>query len=467
LNRHDQFARGSTLREMRFRVRDDERSGAAMGLALVLCLLCAVAYVLIGLPAAAGRAMTSASIAARSIRRFPMGAGRWRRVDRHLENSARQIVQWRGYSAFLLFARYLNGEDITPVLASAADFNVLRVFGEANRGFNPQQYGVPDYTTPGDRADFDAKLGAFFDLAARYGFHVEYSVLTYGTDVPTMRAKLQRVYDIAASHPNVIVQGGNEAEANGIDIVQVYQGVDRHGVLSDYGLDPERHCADQAAISQGAWTACELREVHVLDFGTTHDLARDFDHSPRMPRDALDWQDMFDVPFVSDEPIGFIDPGTPHFRQTGTDPTGAAFYGYESGGGTRTTNCDIIESAAAIAALYTPGYTFHSQAGLEGRWPSASEPLTAACTKRLADLWAFLPASAQLGRYTHPGGAGYPLAWTPGDTDSRIGHAYASMQDQVGYVVVPMLRPGVSLKPVGGWRIDAVAHVPYVVRVAR
>jgi hypothetical protein len=449
------------------RAGHDERSGSTMSAVVAVCLFLALALVLIVNPSARHGTTTAGPIAARGAGRFPIDAGRWHRVDRHLENSAGAIVQWRGYSAFLLFARYLAGEDISPVLRAAGDFNVLRVFGEANSSFNPQQYGVSDYAAPGGRPDFETKLDAFFDLSASYGFHVEYSVLTFATDTATMRAKLQRVYDIAARHPNVILQGANEAEANGIDIVQVYQGVDRHGVLSDYGLDPERHCAAEGVAGDAAWTTCERREVRVLDFGTTHDLARDFERSPRLPKEALDWQNIFGAPFVSDEPIGFIDPGTPHFHQTGADPTGAALYGHDGGGGVRTTNCDIVESAAAVAALYTPGYTFHSQAGLEGRWPSAKEPLTAACAKRLGDLWEFLQASAQIGRDTRPGLDGYPLAWTPGDTDSLIGHAYASMQDTVGYAVVPMLRPGVQLKAVNGWHIDAVGPVPYVVRVAR
>ena len=195
------------------------------------------------------------------------------------------------------------------------------------------------------------------------------------------------MYDIARSHWNVLVEVGNEPEYNHIDVVAVMQGVNRHGVLSAYGLDPAR----------GTDRHAEER-IPVLDYGTAHDLERDFEHSPRITKDAWDWQNRFGVPFVSDEPIGFIDPGHPDFvsawnRSDRRARCSAAY----SGGGARTTNCDVILSAAAIAYLLTPGYTFHMQAGLEGWRPSDSEELQDACAKSLAEIAAFIPRERSSG----------------------------------------------------------------------
>ena len=76
-------------------------------------------------------------------------------------------------------------------------------------------------------------------------------------------------------------------------------------------------------------------------------------------------QNALGVPFVNDEPIGAIDPGHPAFKQTGPE-----MWGGINGGGARTVNRDVFISAAAIAYMYSAGYTFHFQDGLEGRVPT-------------------------------------------------------------------------------------------------
>ena len=349
-----------------------------------------------------------------------------------------KVWRWRGASQFLLFARYLNGEDISPQLDWLVDrgFNVLRLFGEVPPGFHPEDYGITNYERPFERPDFEAKLHAFFQLLADRGLRCEYTVLTYADSTDIMRAHVQRVFDIAASHWNVFVEVANEPENNQIDPVTVMQGVNRRGVLSAYGLDPAR-------ASRDAWKA-----VPMLDYGTTHDLQRDIEHSPYNTKDAMDMQHAFGVPFVNDEPIGAIDPGHPHFAQSRGE-----IWGHIGGGGVRTVNRDVFISAAAIAYLYSAGYTYHFQDGLEGRVPKPTEAVQDSVATALRDVASFLPNDTQLGMPVEP--------------SVGADRAYGVAQgDRAWVVVVPKPLPAWVPAPVNGWRLDAAGPTPYIFRLA-
>ena len=374
-------------------------------------------------------------------RPFTPESGRLHVDGRHFYDAANNVWRWRGASQFLLFARYLNGEDISLQLDWLADrgFNVLRLFGEVPAGFHPEDYGITNYERPFDRPDFDTKLHAFFQLLADRGLRCEYTVLTYADSIDIMRAHVQRVFDIAASHWNVFVEVANEPENNQIDPVAVMQGVNRRGVLSAYGLDPAR-------VSREAWSA-----MPVLDYGTTHDLQRDLEHSPYNTKDAMDMQNAFGVPFVNDEPIGAIDPGHAHFAQNGPET-----WGHIGGGGARTVNRDLFVSAAAIAYMYSAGYTYHFQDGLEGRVPALGEPVQDGVATALRDVAKFLPNDTQLGTPIQP----------PVGADRSYGVA---LGDRAWVVVAtPSSGPPSTWvpAPVNGWRLDTVGPAPYIFRLA-
>jgi hypothetical protein len=374
-------------------------------------------------------------------RPFAPESGRLRIEGRAFYDGEHKVWRWRGASQFLLFARYLNGEDISPQLDWLVDrgFNVLRVFGEVPGGFHAEEYGVTNYERPFERADFDVKLSAFFQRLADRGLRCEYTVLTYADAANTMHAHVQRVFDVAASHWNVLVEVANEPENNRIDPVTVMQGVDRHGVLAAFGLDPAR-------ANREHW-----KSVRVLDYGTTHDLQRDLEHSAYNTKDARDMQNAFGVPFVNDEPIGAIDPGHPHFEQRG-----AQMWGHTGGGGTRTSNPDLFISSAAIAYLYTAGYTFHFQDGLEGHVPAPGDTVQDGVAGVLRDVARFIPNDVQLGAPTEPALGAPGFAITTRGVDA----------DQI-WAVVPHPPPGWMPAPPGGWKVDALGPVPYILRLGR
>lgn len=388
---------------------------------------------------------------------FLSEAGRWTTNERAFFNEQGQPARWWFVSMFLLFARQLNGENIDAQVAWCAKHGFgMRVFGAVNWD-QMGLYGLPDYSHPQNRPDWEAQLRTFFGKLAAAGVRCEYTVLTFQEDMLAMRSHLQRVYDVAQSYPLVMVEGGNEVENNGIDIIQVYQGIDRHGVLSAYGNDPARG-------DYNTWSTDP--NVQPKDYGTTHDLIRDFNHSSRNSKDVWEMQQAFQRPFVLDEPVGFLDAGYPNFHELYRDEMNEPWYSWNGGGGIRTGNVDVVLSNAAISLLLTPGYTFHMQVGLEGRVPNSGQPKTQQTAERLAAIRRFIPPEAQLGQYRAPHIADFPFQWT--DADSRCGHAYASVLGGTAWAVNPVPRAGwKGFVGQNGWALDAIGPEPYIARFTR
>lgn len=353
--------------------------------------------------------------------------------------------QGRSLTAFLLCARLWAGQSIQPQLSWATQhgFNTVRVFGPVNW---PDAFAQPFEMVPS--AD---QLDACFSTVEAAGLRIEYTPITYAYDLTAQRALVQTVFDVAAKHWGVFVEVANEPEPNGVDPVAILQGVDRHGVLAAYGLDPERHCA----------TGAVCFSVPVLDYATSHDLARDEAHSPRDSKDLRDAEDVLHVPVWDDEPIGVIDPAKFDFHQTS-----GSLWERPGGGSVRTTNCDITTAHAAIALALVGLTTYHSQAGLEGLTPGDDEPIQAECGRQIGALGSIIGADAQLGSYSRPG-INWPLTWTAGDTDSLVQHAYASIHGETAYVVVPMPAPGWTLQPVDGWTVAEVGAQPWIAKLTR
>ena len=325
------------------------------------------------------------------------------------------VFRWQGATMFMLLARQMRGEDTTPQWqwCLAHGVNTVRVFVA----------GVPwggewaDFARPYERSDYTMQLAKLFDDSLAYGIRVEATVATdNANDVARWQPVLQRVYASADGRPNLCVEWVNEPWVNGSGLLAAP--VDRRGVLSAYGSQPDDN---------------NIQNIPALDYITTH-LPRDMTHFPRNSKDILEMMNACHRPVVDDEPLGVAD-----YEKTGS--------------GARTTNEAAVVGHFAVAALWG-GATFHSQAGLEGRAPSAAEPITERLAQRVARIWQFIPERAITGTYTRPYLGDYPLAWTAGDIDSQVGHAYASILGGVeGWVVVPMPRPGYTPSPINGWQI--------------
>lgn len=101
-----------------------------------------------------------------TLHRTPPPRLTWINRDRHrMMTEDGQPVFLKGATAFLLYKRFLDGEDIAPFLQQHADlgFTMIRVMGmfESLGGFNPKAY--PDY--------YD-RIGDFLDRCGSFGLYV-------------------------------------------------------------------------------------------------------------------------------------------------------------------------------------------------------------------------------------------------------------------------------------------------------
>lgn len=339
--------------------------------------------------------------------------------------AAGEVWSWRGQSSFMLLARYLRGENIVPQLdqARALGTNVLRVFG---RVFGSGWPDFTDFANPETDPQYAAKLGAFFDLVGAHGLRVEFVPLTYAARTTAeARAQLQQAYDVAAGGWNVFIEGANEPPVNGIDIVTIYQGVDRRGVLSAYGLY-DQDC-DRVHI-------CTLA---MLDYLTVHT-----DRGPEWPRKVKDLLEIRDGFGDASDPVNwFAGSGRPTI---GDEPIGAD---ETEQPGRRSASSSDFAQAFGVCMSFSAGCTFHSEAGLRS---NLFGPNQLAAAKAILDVWSFIPPIAQTGQYTRGGLNTLPVAW-PGDTASL--RTYGVIVGADAWVTNVRPASGYSLAPADGWRI--------------
>jgi len=136
-------------------------------------------------------------------------------------------------SDFQLLQRFLNNEDITPILKQRAElgFNLLRVFGMCEQMFklHPQDFG--------DR--YFKGLSDFLDLCGASGFYVEFTVFADATVVmPSQNDQLTfwgRVCDAVRPKLNVLLEAINEADQV-INRLDSLQNLPRpSGILASHG----------------------------------------------------------------------------------------------------------------------------------------------------------------------------------------------------------------------------------------
>lgn len=355
-----------------------------------------------------------------------------------------QTWAWRGESQFMLFARFLRGEDITPRLVDARKlgFNVLRVFGRVAGSGWPD---FADFATPEKDAQYTTKLGAFFDLCAEHGLRVEIVPLTYPDEDGAQRARLQQTYDVAAGRWNVFVEGANEPGVNNIDIVRLYEGVDRKGVVSAYGL------YDQTC------DGVHICTMPTLDYVTVHTSRGD--QWPRQLKDLQEWRDGYGCgdPANKDcNPLQWY--GGTHKPTIGDEPIGGDEV---SVNGRRSSSASDFAQAFADCAMASAGCTFHSEAGLRS---VPFGPKQQAIAEALLEVYKFMPAYVQEGGY----GAGHlgnlPVLW-PNDTVSL--RTFAALFPSEAWAVDIRPVAGRKLEAAPGWRIEATIQNGTIAHLVR
>ena len=319
-----------------------------------------------------------------------------------------EIWKWRGASAFLLLRQYLDGRDLTPILtwARAHNRNALRVFSRLS--WAPLR--ETDYS--------DDQLLAFVRMLATQGLRVELIALAdcawqdWALSLDQQRAHVARLARVLADEPNVFLELANENShsSNQVDASKFTKPAGLWSCGSSHG--------DEPAI------------VPAWDYGTDH-TPRDSEW-PRKAKNELEWAQLTHVPYVADEP--------PKIGANTSDPSDCADY-------------------AAVAALYCPGSTIHTQSlGIRGEVPTGIED---DCARAWADAEAHVPDDAQVGVYTRGGLSDSPLEYS----DATSLRTFAMLQGDKATAVV--VRPTADWAPVAvpPWRI--VRRDGHVIQLAR
>lgn len=130
-------------------------------------------------------------------------------------------ARWTGIQAsdFNLFNRFLQRENITPILRQRADvgFNLLRVWTDFDVCADGQ---CPDHQAigrliPREHPDYYTRLSAFLDLCAQHGLYVELTAFTGRPE--TDAAKIvhwDHLIEAVGPHTNVLLELINEHDAH-------------------------------------------------------------------------------------------------------------------------------------------------------------------------------------------------------------------------------------------------------------
>lgn len=331
-------------------------------------------------------------------------------------DSTGAIWPYRGVTSFLLFQRYIHGEDIVPYLnhRREAGANILRVLSTVTWG----PLFPSDYT--------DDQLRAFLTLVHSRGLRVELVALASAQDWSLERQQqhTQRIVNVVADVGGIdLVEVANEPFQNSASPVEVMRKVTRPRgppVLMAYG--------DYSVT-------CATLVQPVLDYLTFHPERKD--EWPRTAKDENELRDGFGcgegvpgfpgtkTPVVADEPMGADEVNLPGRRSNVPDD----FYWF-----------------AVTSALLGAGGTFHSEAGLLAQEPGTIQ--AAAEGAFFAGMRSVDPV-AQTGQYTRGGLAGVPLA----HGDDRALRTFCSIQGARADCVV--IRPAADwvAEGINGWRI--------------
>lgn len=219
-------------------------------------------------------------------------------------------------SDFSLYKRYLDGEDITGVLAQRASlgFNMLRVW-LLNTSV------IPGGLQPKDYANFYARLRPFLQLCEGFGLYVELTAFTQTKtlmpDVGDQFNHWEQTVSAVQGAPNVLLELVNEADQHDNATSANFQRA--AGILCSTGSN-----GADSAPPMPVWDYCLYHTNDLNEF------------QRKVGHNAMEWADHHNVPCMSNENTRFSDKDN--------DP-------------------DHAYDAAAGAALLCAGACYHSQAG--------------------------------------------------------------------------------------------------------
>lgn len=342
----------------------------------------------------------------------------------HFRDAGNNLWQWRGFTEFLAFYKYLLGQDINSLLSEriAVGVNVLRVLGMVSWDNLTPRFHVSNFP------DYYQKLEAFIDLCAARGIRVEFVVFAdaqIGMPNQTdQQNHINKVMQILGNKWNVFIECCNEPFKNGVDVSAV--------VPPKVGI---------VLRSSGDDDITTMRKNR-LDYLTVHDHIRK-DEWPRSFKDALELQGGFGVPGQPDSDSNFY-PGS-DCPVIWDEPMGADEIMKP---GARSNVPTDFEQGHGVSALWMSGSTFHSTCGVNSESFSAF-PITEQSARAAFSAMKTIGKDTQVGQYTRGGLGNCPIE----HSDDLALRTFVSIIGGEAWVVVVRPQPGWVAKPVNGWRI--------------
>lgn len=346
-----------------------------------------------------------------------------------------RIFYWQGATMFLLFRRWLNGENISDSIEwmRLTGVNVARVLcmvSWSGLSFGPKTH--PRYYE---------ELYRFARELSAYGIRVELVAFADAQDgmphLDDQRAHFRAVVGVADSLGNAFVEVCNEPFKNGVDTVRASDGIES---LSPVALGDYTFTTSQR---DGLWHA----SLPVRDYVTLH-----------TPRDLHAWarkaKDLHEMREGSGDGLyegTAIFPGT-HCPVIDDEPLGAA-EASNVPGKQRSANPDEHFWHHAVAAMFCAGTTIHFDDGLMGRPPNPAGGDQQRCADAISRVWTFMPAEAQAWAYTRSGLIECPLEYDPQLFPAQTSRIYAKIGGNKAVAVAVHPMAGWQARATDGWRI--------------
>lgn len=332
------------------------------------------------------------------------GSGNIRVAGKTFRRPDGTVYRWASATDFLLFKRYLDGENIDPILTdrTGEGASMVRVLGMCTNItlFNPSSY--PSYLSA--LPDFAGKLATF-------GLDLEFVVFADAQNLPNynefseQRDWLPQVAGALSSSPNAILELVNEYAQNGVD--------------------PSVHSQPGGILSAKSSGDDETPNLPPWDYATFH-APRD-NEWPRKSKNAMDIADFLGRPVINDEPIGAAEAAIP---------------------GSRSDQPNDFYWFAAVGMLLAGGGTFHSQDGLTSvPWG----PVQRACAQAFYAGINVIPLDITTGQYTRG-----PLPECPiQHDDAKAIRTYAKIAGNQAVCVAVRTTAAWTAIPIAPWTITS------------
>jgi len=381
---------------------------------------------------------------------FPHEQGALQREGKYLYDNRGEPWFGRGLTMFLLYARWLQGEDNRPELAYAREVgaNYLRLFGPVPVppwGEEWRFYSRPD---PGLFAD----LPRFLELVGDAGLRCEFVPVCGPWSQAEALDLLVEVYELCAVDIwNLFVEWTNEPGQSGTyhaGNLHAFDTIPRHGILSATGLAwlPDDATAQ---VLIGIPHCQHFWQAHWLDYGTPHLNDTQHDRYGRISKYLKEWRD------GDHDNYGNAMEGSycPEWNDEGARVDDTDTY----------PDVETHVANTAIACLFGGTSLIHYNLGKVGMMPVPGG-LEDTVIREASRVWAFIPPVAQTGSYTRGDFQDFLVYWTP--ADSTIEHAYGVWVGNVGWAVNPLPTMGWEAIPKPGITIEAGPR-PWILKATR